>query len=181
MSLSGRWLLCAPCRHIFPVVTIFDYLVFFVLICSASISILRGLVREVLSLASWTMAFVVASAYGEALAAMLPDGIPGASTKWIVGFIALFIGMRLLMALLGRAVREMLKASGLSLIDRSLGALFGLARGAVIVLVVVLLCGTTSMPQQPFWKDALLSSQVVNAAQTVKPYLPGQFAQHIHF
>lgn len=142
---------------------------------------LRGLVREVLSLASWAIAFIVAGAYGEALAALLPDGIPGASTKLIVGFIALFIGTRLLMALLGRVVREVVKASGLSLIDRSLGAVFGLARGAVIVLAVVLLCGTTSMPQQPFWKDALLSPQAVSAAQTVKSYLPGQFAQHVHF
>jgi membrane protein required for colicin V production len=162
-------------------VTIFDYLVFFVLICSVIISMLRGLVKEVLSLASWVIAFVVANAYGEALAAMLPDGIPGESTKLIVGFIALFIGTRLLMALLSRAVQEMVKASGLSLIDRSLGAVFGLARGVMIVLAVVLLCGTTSIPQQPFWKDALLSPQAVSAAETVKLYLPGQFAQHVHF
>jgi len=162
-------------------VTIFDYLVLFVLICSVVISMLRGLVREVLSLASWVIALVVANAYGEVLATMLPDVIPGESTKLIVGFIALFIGTRLLMALLSKAVQEMVKASGLSLVDRSLGAVFGLARGMVIVLAVVLLCGTTSIPQQPFWQDAWLSPHAVAVAETVKPYLPGQFAQHVHF
>lgn len=161
--------------------TIFDYLVLFVLVCSVIISMLRGLVKEVLSLASWVIALVVANAYGEALATMLPDLIPGESTKLIVGFIALFIGTRLLMALLSRAVQEMVKASGLSLVDRSLGAVFGLARGMVIVLAVVLLCGTTSIPQQPFWTDAMLSPYAVTAAETVKPYLPGQFMQHVHF
>ena len=161
--------------------TIFDYLVLFVLICSVLISMLRGLVKEVLSLASWIIAFVVANAYGEALATMLPDVIPGESTKLIVAYIALFIGTRLLMALLSRAVQELVKASGLSLVNRGLGALFGLARGIVIVLVVVLLCGTTTIPQQPFWQDALLSPPAVRAAETVKPYLPDQFAQHVHF
>jgi len=162
-------------------VTIFDYLVLLVLACSVVISMLRGLVREVLSLASWIIALVVANAYGEALAQMLPEVIPGESTRLIVGFIVLFIGTRLLMGLVTRAMSEVVKASGLSLIDRSLGAVFGLARGAVIVLAVVLLCGTTSIPQQPFWKEARFSSLAETAADTAKPYLPGQFAQHVHF
>lgn len=161
--------------------TIFDYLVLFVLVCSVLISMLRGLVKEVLSLASWIIALIVANAYGEALAAMLPDVIPGESTKLIVAFIVLVIGTRLLMGLLSRAITELVKATGLSLLDRTLGAVFGLARALVIVLTVVLLCGTTSIPQQAFWQDALLSPPAVRAAETVKPYLPGQFAQHVHF
>jgi len=68
-----------------------------VLVCSVVISTLRGLVKEVLSLASWIIALVVANAYGEALAKMLPEAIPGDSTRLIVGFIALFLGTRLLM------------------------------------------------------------------------------------
>jgi len=162
-------------------VTIFDYLVLLVLACSVLISLLRGLVRELLSLASWIIAFIVANAYGEALAPMLPDVMPGESTKLIVAFIALFIGTRLLMALLTRAVEELVKASGLSLLDRALGAVFGLARGVVIVLVVVLLCATTQIPQQSFWKDALLSPLAEQAVALVKPHLPGQFMQHVHF
>lgn len=161
--------------------TIFDYLILLVLICSVVISTLRGLVKEVLSLASWIIALVVANAYGEALAKMLPEVIPGDSTRLIVGFIALFLGTRLLMGLLSRALNEVVKATGLSLVDRGLGGLFGLARGAVIVLAVVLLCGTTSIPQQPFWKDALFSPLAETAAATVMPYLPGQFAQHVSF
>ncbi|MBB3211264.1 membrane protein required for colicin V production [Herbaspirillum sp. Sphag1AN] len=161
--------------------TIFDYLVLLVLGCSIVISMLRGLVRELLSLASWIIAFVVANAYGEALTPMLPDVFPGESTRLIVAFIALFIGTRLLMALLTRAVEELVKASGLSLIDRALGAVFGLARGVVIVLVVVLLCGTTEIPQQPFWKNALFSPWAEQAIAVVEPHLPGQITQHVHF
>lgn len=161
--------------------TIFDYLVLLVMLCSVIIGTLRGLVREVLSLASWVVALVVANAYGEALAAMLPEAIPGESTRLIVAFIALFIGTRLLMALVSRTLSELIKASGLTLVDRGFGSVFGVARGVLVVVAVTLLCGTTSIPQQPFWKDAVLSPWVEQAAQAVMPYLPGKFTEHVSF
>lgn len=161
--------------------TIFDYLVLFVLICSVVISILRGLVKEILSLLGWVVSFVVANAYGEDLAKLLPELIPGNVTRLIVAFIALFIGVRLLMMLLTMAVDAAIKASGLTLADRGLGGLFGLARGLVMVLAAVLLCGMTSIPRQPFWKDALLSPLAETAARTVMPFLPGDFARHVQF
>ncbi|HEY0845285.1 MAG TPA: CvpA family protein [Noviherbaspirillum sp.] len=161
--------------------TIFDYLVLFVLGCSVVISTLRGLVKEILSLLSWVVSFVVANAYGEDLAAMLPDVFPGNVTRLIVAFIALFIGVRLLMMLLTMAIDALVKASGLTLADRGLGGLFGLGRGLVLVLAAVLLCGMTAVPQQPFWKEALLSPMAETAARTVKPFLPGDVARHVQF
>ena len=161
--------------------TIFDYLVLLVLICSVVISTLRGLIKEILSLLSWIVSFVVANVYGEELAKLLPDMVPGNSTRLIVAFIALFIGVRLLMMLITVAVDAVVKASGLTMADRGLGGLFGLARGMVLVLAAVLLCGMTAIPQQPFWKDAVLSPLAVTAARTVKPYLPGEFARHVKF
>ncbi|EJN09648.1 CvpA family protein [Herbaspirillum sp. YR522] len=161
--------------------TIFDYLVLLVVVCSVIISTLRGLVREVLSLASWIVALVVANTYGEALAGMLPELVPGQSTRLIVAFIALFIGTRLLMALVSRTLSEVIKVSGLGMLDRALGSVFGVARGILVVLAAVLLCGTTSIPQQPFWKDAILSPWAEQAALQVMQFLPGKFAEHISF
>jgi membrane protein required for colicin V production len=140
-------------------VTIFDYLV----------------------LLGWIVAFVVANAYSETLATLLPDMIPGNVTRLIVAFLVLFIGVRLLMMLLTMAMDEFIKATGLTLADRGLGSLFGLARGLVIILASVLICGMTALPQQPFWKDALFSPYAETAARTVKPFLPGDFARHVQF
>jgi membrane protein required for colicin V production len=162
-------------------VTIFDYLVMFILICSIIVSTLRGLVKEVLSLLGWIAAFFIANAYSEAMANLLPSAIPGAMTRLIVAFAVLFIGVKLLMALLAMTVNAMVKTSGLSLADRGLGSLFGLGRGLIIVLAVVLLCGLTAIPKQPFWKSALLSPLAESAARTVMPFLPGEFARHVQF
>jgi membrane protein required for colicin V production len=161
--------------------TIFDYLVLFVLVASVVISTLRGLVKEILSLLGWVVAFVLANAYGAKLAPMLPNMIPGATLRLIVAFIALFIGVRILMGLLTLAITAVVNATGLTLADRGLGGLFGLARGIVIVLAGVILCGMTSVPQQPFWKNALLSPIAESGARTVKPFLPAALAQHVQF
>jgi membrane protein required for colicin V production len=162
-------------------VTLFDYLVALVLVCSIVISTLRGLMKEILSLLGWVISFVLANMYSESLAKLLPESIPGGTTRLIVAFIVLFIGVKLLMALLMMAVDALIKASGLSIADRGLGGLFGLARGLVIVLAVVLICGMTAIPQQEFWKNALLSPLAESAALTVMPFLPGEFARHVHF
>jgi membrane protein required for colicin V production len=162
-------------------VTLFDYLTIFVLVASVIISTTRGVVREVLSLASWVAAFFVANLYGETLARWLPDIVPGALTRLIIAFVVLFIGTRLLMGLLILMCESLIKVSGLSFVDRSLGSLFGFARGMLIVLITVILCGMTAIPQQPFWKDAMLSPFAESAARSVKPFLPDEFARHVQF
>jgi membrane protein required for colicin V production len=162
-------------------VTIFDYLVIFVMVTSVIISMLRGLVKEVLSLAGWVVAFVLANAYAAALAVMLPAVVPGEVLRLILAFIALFIGVRILMGLLSMALGALLDAGGLSLFDRALGAVFGVGRGLVIVLTAVILCGMTSLPQQDFWKEALLSPYAETGARLVKTFLPAAMAQHVNF
>ena len=161
--------------------TIFDYLVLFVLVASIVVSMLRGLVKEMLSLLGWIVAFVVANTYSAPLAALLPSAIPGEVVRLIVAFIALFIGVRILMGLLSMAVSALVEAGGLTLADRGLGGLFGLGRGLVIVLAGVILCGMTSIPQQDFWRQALLSPLAESGVRTVKPFLPAAVAQHVQF
>lgn len=161
--------------------TIFDYVVLFILVSSVVISTMRGLVKEILSLLGWVAAFVVANAFGAKLSPMLPSVIPGEALRLIVAFIVLFLGVRVLMGLLALAIGALIEASGLSLADRGLGGLFGLGRGIVIVLAGVILCGMTSIPQQAFWKDALLSPMAETGARTVKPFLPAAFARHVQF
>lgn len=161
--------------------TVFDYVVLFILAASVVISTLRGLVKEILSLVSWVVAFVVANMYGAQLAPLLPSVIPGEAVRLMVACVALFIGVRILMGLLSMAIGAVITASGLSLADRGLGGLFGLARGIVIVLFGVILCGMTAIPRQDFWKHALLSPMAETGVRTVKPFLPADFAQHVHF
>ena len=160
--------------------TVFDYVVLFVLACSAVVSIMRGIVKEVLSLVGWIAALIVANAYAEQLAGMLP-AIPGHTARLIAAFIGLVVGVKLLAWLLTMAVEAVIEASGLTLLDRGLGVLFGLARGVVIVLAGVIVCGMTALPQQGFWKNAMLSPMAEAGARAALPYLPGNIAKYVKF
>ena len=165
--------------------TAFDYIVITVLLASVVISVIRGLIKEILSLVSWLVAFVVANTWAQDAAEIMPASlsswIPGPMGKLIVGYAALFIGTLIVVGLVGTAVGYLIRAAGLSLADRGLGGLFGLARGLVLVLVGVILCGLTSLPQQPVWRNALLAPLAVTAVRTVKPLLPDEWARHVHF
>lgn len=161
--------------------TIFDYVVLCILIASIVISTLRGLIKEILSLVSWIVAFVVANVYGAQLAPLLPASIPGDAIRLMVAFVALFIGVRLVMALVMLAVDALVKATGLSLADRGLGGLFGLARGIVLVLAGVIVCGMTDLPKQDFWKNAMFSPLAETGVRTVKPMLPASISKFVTF
>lgn len=161
--------------------TAFDYILLVLLIGSTLLSMTRGLVREIISLASWIVAFYVAINYSDVLARWLPHAISGEALRMIVAFIVLFIGTRIVMMFLAKLVSLVLRASGLTFMDRLLGALFGLAKGVLIALVLVLVCGLTRIPQQPFWRNAMFSPAAESVARSVMPYLPGYFVEHIHY
>ena len=159
--------------------TVFDYVVLFIFATSIVIGMLRGLLKEVISLASWVLAFWVANAYGVDLAKLIP--FSQQSIRLISAFAALFIGVRLLMWLLALALESILVVTGLTLIDRALGSLFGAARGCLFTLALMLLCGMTSLPQQPFWRQAVLRPYLETVALSVKAFLPGSYARYVQF
>jgi membrane protein required for colicin V production len=159
--------------------TIFDYVVLFIFITSIIISTMRGLLKEILSLASWIVAFLVANAYGVKLAEFIP--LEEQSLRMVSAFVALLLGTRLLMGLLTMAIDSIITASGLKLMDRGLGSLFGFARAALIVWSLMLIGGMTQLPHQAFWQHAMLRPLLETSALSLKPYLPGSVARHVKF
>ena len=161
--------------------TAFDYVVITILVASIVTGLFRGLVKEVLSLAAWVAAFVVANRYGADMAALLPDAVPAGTVRLVAGFAILFVGTLLLCALVNRAITHIISAAGLRVADRGLGGLFGLVRGLLIVTTLVILAGLTDLPRQPVWRDALLVDVAETAARTAKPWLPDAWARHVHY
>jgi membrane protein required for colicin V production len=161
--------------------TAFDYVVITILVASTAISVIRGLVKEVLSLLAWLAAFVVANRYGADMAAALPDAVPAGTIRLVAGFAILFIGTVLIGALVNLAIAHIIRALGLKIVDRGLGGVFGLARGVLIVLTLVILAGLTDLPHRPVWRDAVLADVAESAVRTIKPWLPDEWARHVQF
>lgn len=161
--------------------TLLDYAVLAIICFSVLLSVIRGLVREVLALAAWAVAFVIAWLFGGELAAIMPAEIPSEELRQAAGFAVLFFVVLLAMSLVAMAVSQLVKSAGLSVEDRLLGAVFGLVRGVAIVTILVLLAGATALPGQPFWREAALRPLLERVAIVVKGWLPLAVSQHIRY
>src|SRR6185503_2135997 len=147
---------------------VLDWAVLAIVGLSILLSIIRGLVREVLALLAWAVGFIVASLLAADLAALLPPEVPSEQLRLLAGFAGVFLAVMLLMSLLAIFISKLVKSAGLGVEDRVLGGVFGLVRGLLVVTVLVLLAGLTSLPRQPIWRDAALSDPLEAFAGQVK-------------
>lgn len=152
--------------------TLFDYLVLFIVGVSIVISLARGLVREVLSLASWVGAFFVARFGAPVVAGWLPGAVSHQGARLAVGFVLVMVASVLLFSLVSLQVAKIVKITGLTGTDRVLGAFFGFARGILVAIVAVLIAGLTPLPQERFWREAMFSPPLEAAAGWLGPWLP---------
>jgi membrane protein required for colicin V production len=127
-----------------------------IIIISALFSLIRGFVREALSLIGWCAAFWVALNFANGLADLFLTGIAAPSLRIVVAFVILFVVTLVLAALVNHLACQLVKRTGLSGTDRMIGMVFGVARGAVVVSALVLLAGLTAMPQDPWWQESVM-------------------------
>ena len=161
--------------------TIFDYVVLGIFLVSVLLSIIRGFIRESLSLAGWIVAFVVAISFATDFEPMLPPEIAGESLRMLAAFIVLLLSVLLVAVIITKLLSALIKSVGLGFIDRSLGAAFGFLRGLLIVTVLILVAGLTAMPQQSFWQQAILSDPLEKVAIKLMPWLPSEISSRINF
>src|SRR5574338_569184 len=127
--------------------TIFDYIVLGIVFVSVLLSITRGVVREVVSLLGWIIAFFVASRYAVNFEPLLPQAIEDESLRMLIVFVMTFFVALVVVMVGSMLLSKLVRSVGLGLIDRILGAVFGFSRGLLIVLFVILTAGFTSLPQ----------------------------------
>jgi membrane protein required for colicin V production len=123
---------------------------------SALISLVRGFVREALSLAGWVAAFWVALTFADDLANLFLTGISVPSLRIVVGFTILFVITLVIAAVINNLACQLVKKTGLSGTDRAIGMIFGIVRGVLIVTVLVLMASYTTMAQDQWWHDSVM-------------------------
>ena len=161
--------------------TLVDHAVLVIVGFSVLLSVIRGLVREVLALAAWIIAAVVAWLFGGKASVWMPDEIPGEELRGMVAAVLVFVAVLLAMSLIAVAVSQLVRSSGLSTEDRLLGALFGVLRGLVVVAVLAVGAGATTLPAQPVWREAALRPLLEMMGMGARNWLPPGVAQHIKY
>ena len=159
----------------------FDLIVIGIVGLSTVFAFWRGLIRVVMSLVALVAAVLGAIQFSPAVANMLPALSDNSVTRYLAAFALIFVVVVIVGSLLGWVLSRAIRAIGLGFVDRLLGAVFGVARGVLIVVIAVLLAGLTTFPRQEWWQNALLAPPLVIAALSLRPWLPQALAQRLDY
>ena len=145
-----------------------DIAILIITVLSSAFGLWRGLIKEVLSLLTWIAALLVSRVYSEPLAGWMAGMTENDGIRYVSAFAILFFIVMMLGTFLNSLMSKLLSVTGLKLADRLLGAGFGVARGVIIVLVIMFIASMfvseTELWQQsqliPFGMDLIEKSQV---------------------
>lgn len=153
-----------------------DYIILGILLVSTVISFWRGFVREILSLLAWVAAMWIAVSFTPQVSILIENQVTNDSIRLIVAFLGLFITTLFVATLTNTLLSQLVKKTGLSGTDRMVGLIFGLARGGVIISVIVLVVGITNIPQEAWWQESVLLGHFENLAIWLKGNFPADMS-----
>lgn len=156
-----------------------DLVLMAVLLLSTVLGVWRGLVYEVISVAGWVAAFVLAQAYAEPVAQWLPVEGFSLPLRLAAGFVLVFIGAAFAAGLLAWVVKKLVDSVGLRPVDRVLGAGFGLVRGAVLLLALAVVVSMTPLQQHADWQASYTAGVLSDTLHEIKPLLPEVVARYL--
>ena len=149
-----------------------DYVIIGIIFISALIGLFRGLVKEAFSLGTWIVSIIIAIRFSQPFSVYLVDYIDVPSARIAVAFIVLLLLTLILGAMLSFLVSQIVDKTGLTGTDRFAGLLFGIARGMVVMAVLVLLAGLTPLPQDPWWVESSLIGPFQDLSVWLRELIP---------
>ena len=158
-----------------------DLLIIGVIALSALISLIRGFVKESISLLSWIAAGIVAFRYFSAMAELLEPYLADPTIRSMAAFAVLFISTLIIGAIINFIMSQLVSKTGLSGTDKALGVVFGGARGVLIVTMIVLLASLTPMPEAQWWQDSAMVGFFQELAEWVKGIIPADAVDSFSF
>lgn len=134
-----------------------DWTIIAIIAVSVLIGVMRGFVREAISMLTWVTAFIVAMLFHDVVAVRLEQLIATPSLRYAAAWVLLFVAVLLLGALINFVVGQLVKATGLSGTDRLLGMLFGATRGLIVIMALLILApGVVPVNKDVWWQQSFL-------------------------
>lgn len=156
-----------------------DGFVLVVITLSALISLMRGAVYEVVSLAGWIGGVWASAHYAPVIAATYLSGIDNPQMRLLAAYAMCFVLVVLGAGMVATLLRLLLRVTGLGLLDRSLGAVIGLVKGVALCLLLIGLGGETALAQTDMWKAAILIPPAQAVLSELRPLFPSGLSDHL--
>ncbi len=149
-----------------------DIAIIAVIALSALFSVLRGFVREAISLVIWIVAGAIAFTFTPHLEPRLVSYIEIDQLRVAASFVILFLASMVIGGIVSFLLGHIIKKGGLSGTDRMIGLVFGAARGGVIICILVWLGQYTPFSGDDIWVDSQLIGEFEKLVQILKTFLP---------
>lgn len=157
-----------------------DLIILVLILLSIGIGVIRGFIKESISLVTWVIAICLAVIYAAQLAAHLTF-TKIELVRSISAFLIIFVSTVFVGALVNYFLGDFIRKTPFSMPDRILGSVFGLLRGVVFVTIMVLVAGLTPLPEESWWQESKSISHFQVFAMWLKEQLPEENAKAFHF
>ena len=149
-----------------------DLVIIGVIAISGLFGLFRGFTTSILSLITWLFAIWLPFNFTTEFSQMLPATVESPTARAIIAAATLFFGAFIALSLFSWLLRQILGATGLGFADRFMGVILGMVRGVVILAVLAMLAGSTSLPQERFWGESQLLPTVIKVSDTIRKFMP---------
>ncbi|MBI3210819.1 MAG: CvpA family protein [Candidatus Solibacter usitatus] len=145
---------------------------------STFMGMVKGFARTIISIAAAIIGFTLALWFYGPAGALFSEYVSSKIVANFLGFVAVFACMVLLGAITGRLLSMIFKREGISWLDRTLGSCFGLLRGLLVgITVVMILMAFSTAPPPKSIVDSRLAPYVVDAARILVMVAPRELTQ----
>ncbi|MCW8901282.1 MAG: CvpA family protein [Gammaproteobacteria bacterium] len=158
-----------------------DLIVLSIIVLSIIVSLMRGFVKEALSLAGWLVALWVAMTFSSGMAELIGSSIKDPTLRLLTAFVSLFILSLIVGSIVNFFATQFVQRAGLTGVDRTIGVVFGLLRGVLLVTIIVMLLGLTTLPKESWWDESFFMFRFEAIATWLKDLLPDDIARYFKY
>jgi len=158
-----------------------DYAIVILFGLSVLVGVLRGAIRELVNILGWVAGFILAQAFAVEGAMLLADWVSEPMPRFLLAWLLIFLLVLMVFGLVGSLIATAVRKLGLGALDRVGGAVIGVARGGLMLVLLTMVIGLTTLPSSPIWKQSQLAPWLEGLALQAKQVLPADLAAKITF
>lgn len=158
-----------------------DLIILAIIFISVVVSLMRGFVKEAFSLAGWLVALWVSMTFSSGMAELFGKSITDPTLRLLAAFVVLFILSLVVGAIINFFASQLVQKTGMTGIDRTIGGVFGFLRGILLVTIIVMLLGLTTLPKEAWWDQSFFMFRFEAVATWLKDLLPDEIARYFKY
>ena len=158
-----------------------DLIILSIIVLSVVVSLMRGFVKEAMSLAGWLVALWISMTFSSGMAELFGSSIKDPTLRLLAAFVSLFVLSLIVGSIINFFASQLVQRAGLTGVDRTIGGVFGLLRGVLLVTIIVMLLGLTTLPKESWWDESFLMFRFEAIATWLKDLLPNDIARYFKY